>query len=312
MGAAGAANPETLWKWVSPERVWPPDGTNPIWMAHGAWWINRPQVDMLFGPVEDLGDFLVASQHLQCEGLRYALEAARRRQWRCAGTIIWQFNDCYPTTSCTCVLDYDLQPKPAFSAVRRAYGPVVATARYDGLDWHGREAFEAGVYVSSAVPEAGPATVRAQLLDLAGAVRFEQEGAVELGAPGTVHAFDVRWPLAGLGAFILRVSVENPHAAADRVSDILLSAADGPLFAEVWAGAPVPLAVRRGPEGVTVRNEGDRLAPTVFVSLRAPDGSARIPEDNAFALRPGEERWVYGPEEGIEVSVRGFRVEQRA
>lgn len=308
MGAPGAANPEALAKWVSPGRVWPPDATNPIWMQRGAWWINKPQVDMLFGPVTDLGDFIVASQYLQCEGLRYALEAARRRQWRCAGTIIWQFNDCYPTTSCTCVLDYDLQPKPAFSAVRRSYGPVIASARYEGLDWHGKEALEAGIFVSGAVPDAGPATVRAQLLDLTGAVRFEESRTVELGEPGSLRAFDVDWPLAGLGVFVLRVSVENAHAAPDQSCDYLLSHAEGPLFAEVWEGAPVPVTVRRAAEGILLRSEGDRLALPLVVTLKAADGSARIPEDNLFALRPGEERRVWSAPEEVTAAVRGFRV----
>src|SRR5207248_5664829 len=59
-----------------------------------------------------------ASQWLQYEGLRYAVEATIRRG---AGVIPWQFNESFPNAWCTCAVDYHGEPKPAYHGVARAY-----------------------------------------------------------------------------------------------------------------------------------------------------------------------------------------------
>ena len=46
-GCEGAANLSTLRRILSEENLWPPDGTNPAWVHHGAWWLNREAVEAL-------------------------------------------------------------------------------------------------------------------------------------------------------------------------------------------------------------------------------------------------------------------------
>ena len=89
-GCEGAANLETL-RWLageaseatSPKGHPPPDRANPLWMHHGGdWWLRPELVEQFFGPLPDLPTYIRASQYLQAEGLRYAVESNRRRKWR--------------------------------------------------------------------------------------------------------------------------------------------------------------------------------------------------------------------------------------
>jgi beta-mannosidase len=76
-----------------------------------------------------------ASQWLQYEGLRYAVEATLRRG---SGVIPWQFNEPFPNAWCTCAVDYHGQPKPAYYGVARAYrgapSAQFATSAWGGSD----------------------------------------------------------------------------------------------------------------------------------------------------------------------------------
>ena len=46
-----------------------------------------------------LRKFVYASQILQANGMRIGLEAHRRNQPYCMGTLYWQLNDCWPVAS---------------------------------------------------------------------------------------------------------------------------------------------------------------------------------------------------------------------
>jgi len=87
---------------VSPEHRWPADRSNPVYAHLGAWWNNAPLVQSAFGGrLSDPDSLRRASQHLQHDGLRYAVEASRRRAFRSSGTIPWQLNESYPNAWCT-------------------------------------------------------------------------------------------------------------------------------------------------------------------------------------------------------------------
>ncbi|MGC8833895.1 MAG: glycoside hydrolase family 2 protein, partial [Armatimonadota bacterium] len=148
-GVEGAANLDTLKRALSEKHLWPPDSTNPAWVHHGSWWINRERVEALFGRVNSIEDFVKASQWLQAEGLRYAVEATRRRKFRTAGAIPWQFNEPWPNASCTNVLDCYGRPKPAYWTVRTAYAPYLVSAEYDRIRWEPNSQFRAALWLNA-------------------------------------------------------------------------------------------------------------------------------------------------------------------
>jgi beta-mannosidase len=141
----------------------------------GAWWNNAPLVQSAFGGrIEDVDTMRRASQWLQYEGLRYAVEATLRRG---AGVIPWQFNEPFPNAWCTCAIDYHGEPKPAYHGVARAYRGA-PSAQFATTAWGGEA--EARARVSGA----------ARFVDLDGRVVAESRGG-EIAAPLDAFAHDV-------------------------------------------------------------------------------------------------------------------------
>ncbi len=75
-----------------------------------------------------LEQYVDFTQLVQAEGLKFGIEHYRRRKPHCSGTLIWQFNDCWPGISWS-LIDYDGIRKPSWFAVARAYAPVMASFR---------------------------------------------------------------------------------------------------------------------------------------------------------------------------------------
>jgi beta-mannosidase len=132
-GVPGAAARTSLDRFVSRDAQWPPDAGNPHWVHHGSWWLQRDWIDQLFGPVDELEDYLQLSQWLQADLLGYAIDANRRRWPSCSGSLPWQLNEPWPNAVCTSAVDYYLRPKAAYWAVRQSYAPVSTSLRHDGL-----------------------------------------------------------------------------------------------------------------------------------------------------------------------------------
>ena len=68
-----------------------------------------------------LGGFIEASQRVQAKAYQMAIDAHMGAQPHCRGTLLWQLNDCWPGPSWS-IIDYEGRPKPAYEAVRAAYG----------------------------------------------------------------------------------------------------------------------------------------------------------------------------------------------
>jgi len=96
-GVEGMANRPTFEALVSRAHRWPAGRDNPVMRHLGDWWDNEPLVQAAFGGgIDDVATLRRASQQLQADGLRYAIEANRRRWPRNSGSLPWQFNESYP------------------------------------------------------------------------------------------------------------------------------------------------------------------------------------------------------------------------
>jgi beta-mannosidase len=174
-GVEGMTNRAALDALIAPEHRWPADRTNPVYEHLGAWWNNAPLVQEAFGgQIEDVETMRRASQWLQYEGLRYAVEATLRRG---AGAIPWQLNESFPNAWCTSAVDWHGVPKPAFHGVARAYGGA-PSAQFTTPAWGGHVEARARV------------TSPARFVDLDGSVVAETDGG-ELAAPLEAFAHDV-------------------------------------------------------------------------------------------------------------------------
>jgi beta-mannosidase len=179
-GVEGMANELTM---IAPEHRWPADRSNPVYEHLGAWWNNATLVQASFGGrIEDVETMRRASQWLQYDGLRYAVEATMRRAWRASGVLPWQFNEPFPNAWCTSAVDWHGKPKPAYFGVARAYRGA-PSARFTTCAWG---SIDTGGLGEAHAVVSGPA----RFVDLDGRVVAEA-AAGDITAPLDAFAHDV-------------------------------------------------------------------------------------------------------------------------
>jgi len=262
-GVEGMTNRAALEAVVDEGHRWPPDRSNPVYEHLGAWWNNAALVQELFGGrIGDVDTMRRASQWLQYEGLRYAVEATLRRG---AGVIPWQFNEPFPNAWCTCAVDYHGVPKPAYYGVARAYGGA-PSARFATCAWGGEA--EARAHVSAP----------ARFLDLDGTVVAEASGA-EIAAPLDAFSSDV---------FVLDlVGGENRYVMTRSATlEPLLDLEPASLSIQPRTSALL------GAGGLTLQNTGRVSAIGIVIE-------DVVCSDNVLDLLPGEERTITTSGDGL-------------
>jgi beta-mannosidase len=181
-GVEGMTNRRALAALIDEPRRWPADRTNPVYEHLGAWWNNADLVQHAFGDrIGDVETMRRASQHLQYDGLRYAVESNRRRG---SGTVPWQFNESFPNAWCTAAVDHRGDPKPAYYGVARAYRPVHVCASFAAWAWGGEDEVRARIHAW------GGGRTMARLLNADGSVVAETD-ADEIAAPVSAFSSDV-------------------------------------------------------------------------------------------------------------------------
>jgi beta-mannosidase len=295
-GVEGMANRRTHEALIRPEHRWPAGRDNAVYRHLGDWWNNEPLVQESFGGrLRDLDSLRRASQFLQAEGLRYAIEANRRRWPRNSGSIPWQLNESYPNAWCTSVVDHRGDPKPAYFAVKRAFAPTVVCAAFPSPALTGSHVLAFDVWAWS---WAGVMTARWRVVGIDGS--FDSETGEELdlvdGRPARVGLSQVLELPRPEALFFLDLRLDAASGTTLATNRYLLSGGSdfGPILDLAAATLDVDVAAdgdawrlevchRSGPAAIGVRLEDDR-------PITEP-GWAEI-DDGAFDLLPGEQRTV--------------------
>lgn len=282
---------------ASLKRVLPQKALHPVsmresdvWRFHGDWWCTYRREQTMFGAWKDTEQYIACSQWMQAEGLRYILEANRRRCFRNSGSIIWQLNEPWPNISCTSLLEYHGAAKMAYFWAKAAFRPVHPAFDYTRLDYAPGGLLSGGLAVLRDAPAAGESTLIAQIFDMAGTCLFEEvrsrtrvrEGAEEFGA----LCWQVPESLRGL--FLLRLTA---HAAGEAHANTYYfsTEADRP-YRPALEAAPVLCGTARfsgGTADVEVGNTGCSAALHVCLSDET-DSFLLDMEENFFTLLPGE------------------------
>jgi beta-mannosidase len=252
-GVEGMTNRRVLEALIAEEHRWPADRSNPVYEHLGSWWNNAQLVQEAFGNrIEDVDTMRRASQWLQYDGLRYAVEATIRRTWRASGVLPWQFDESFPNAWCTSARDWHGDPKPAYYGVARAYRGA-PSAQFATCAWGGLGEVRATVSAPS------------RLLDLDGTV--VAEGETDVSAPLDAFTGDVFLLDLGTNRYVMSRS-ENLAPLLD-----------------------LPRATIEV-EGGVLRNTGKVAALGVVVEDARPlDAPGWVTfDDNVFDLLPGEER----------------------
>ncbi len=149
-GVEGMTNIDALYQNMSPEHLWPPSRDNEYYFHRGSWWNNFILMQECFeDKLTNIEDAVRGSQFMQYEGLKYAVEANRRRALTCSGTFPWQFNEPFPNNTCTCSVDYYAAPKPAYYGVKKAYSPNAVSAGFKTQSLKDEKELAADIYWQS-------------------------------------------------------------------------------------------------------------------------------------------------------------------
>ncbi|MGL6201359.1 MAG: beta-mannosidase [Lachnospiraceae bacterium] len=81
---------------------------------------------------QDMSSLIYASQMMQAEAMKYAVEHWRRHRGQCMGTIIWQLNDCWPVASWSSI-DYYGRWKALHYYEKRFFAPIMISCCEEGL-----------------------------------------------------------------------------------------------------------------------------------------------------------------------------------
>ncbi len=245
-------------------------------------------MENLFGPVRDLQTFVKLSQLMQAEGLRYAIEANRRRKWHCAGTAPWQFNESWPNLACTNVLDFYGQPRPAYWWCRKAYEPLHPSARYDKLGWKPGETFAAELWLNSSVYE-GRCDVNWELCDIKGSVLADGEESLKVEAGSARPVANVSWPVEKVAhdLFVLRLRATTADGQTSR-NDYLFGARPDPVWAGLQAVPEASVEASKAEGRIVLANTGD----TMGIGVRLETESWAEFGDNYLLIAPGEEATI--------------------
>jgi beta-mannosidase len=304
-GCEGAADVETL-RFIFDGPPSPPDLTDPVWLHHGgAWWLRPETVAAAFGPTSDAASFVRASQALQAMGLQYAVEAARRRKWRCAGTLPWQFNEAWPNAICTSAVDYFGRPKAAYYAVKRAYAGFHVSASFDSFTWQGRPRFEAEVWLHNSGEERSLLNVVATLCDLNGREWYQENLAGEAPANSAENVGDLSWRFPGdfQGPFLLLLEVIDEEGDTLARNAYWHSCAPEPPFAGFLEAPATALEVRHEGNRLRIANLGPALALGVTVF-----GEGVRSSDSDFPMLPGDVRELSVAPEDARPTVRAWNL----
>lgn len=146
-GMPGPSSVELLKSFIPEDQLFPPrEGT--VWETHhafNAWqgktWLMDDVLEDYFGEFKDLESLVAAGQWLQSEGYKCIFEEARRQWPYCSMALNWCYNEPWPTAANNSLINWPLEPKPAFEAVKNACRPVLASARIPKFSWKEGEVF---------------------------------------------------------------------------------------------------------------------------------------------------------------------------
>jgi beta-mannosidase len=264
-----------------------------------------------------------ASQHLQYDGLRYALEANRRRAFKSSGTLPWQFNEPVPNGWCTAAVDHRGDPKPAYHGVRRAYRPLHVCAAFTGPAWGGSQTVSAEVWAWADGPlPAGTAVAR--IVDASGTEAAHRSWPLTPTAPEEpgrpLHLGTLTAPLEAVGTdvFLLDLTLYDTAGAAMAGNRYLCSRTTDLAPLLDVPPARIEAAAERYEDGtdrvrIRLRHVGGPAALGLVLEDDRPydcPGWA-VFQDNMIDLLPGEETvvemlWREAPPDGRVVRVSGW------
>jgi beta-mannosidase len=306
-GVEGMSNIRAIESVVPAQARRLPTAGSPVWGHLGRWWNNETLVNEAFGGgLTDIAAMSRASQFLQADGLRYAIEANRHRPESC-GILPWQLNESFPNGWCTAAVDYFGEPKAVYHYVRRAYRPLHVSAALPAQRITGDEV-TATVWAWSDTGETS--TVTARILRLDGSTVAEARWTADLVAGQARAMGEIRCATGDLDGRPFLLDLRAHDGTSNRY---LLTA--GKDFRDLTALAPATVSARLEVAGsawtLHLSHQAGPAAPFLRVLDARPAAQPGWMswDDNAVDLLPGEERVLRGRWDGVPPQQRRIRLD---
>ena len=271
--------------------------TDDLWRFHGDWWCTWEREKAMFGETGDLNKYILMSQWMQAEGLRFILEANRMRQPRNSGSIVWQMNEPWPNLSCTSLVDYYLNPKMAYYWARNAFSRIHACLTYRRLDYAPGSSFETEIrLLSDDFKQPEEAVVVVQLLDLQGKCYLSRRFSccAMPGSAETVSPLRFKVPACPGNLFLLRLKLRT-HGETS-VNDYWFSNTAAQPYAAALRlqGARLEAKLtKNAPNGGSLFLKNSGAAAILHAQVFDPSGENILhAEQNCVTLLPDEEACI--------------------
>ena len=224
--------------------------------------------------------YVYLSQLLQAEIMKFTSDVYRRRSHANRGTILWQYNDCWPVVSWSGV-DYFGRWKALQYFIRRFFAPVIPTVKVEGD--------RVQLWACDQSPSPFTGELRWKLCTADGSALRQGWAAATL-APGESACaveldFAPELAAAGRETLHLEVVLQNDAGVILGLETALFCPPKGHAFAPVT----LRLAAREVPDGYAIDVTADRFAKAIC--LDTTEGDCLF-SDNWFDLPAGETRTV--------------------
>ncbi len=162
-GSASPANLEVWHRTIPPKSQWPVIGTEePIQIRKNIvqavfaadFWLRKGFVEAVFGPLVSLEEMVRAGQFYGAEGLRYAIDALRRKGRHIGGLTTWDFNEPWPNGAGSYLVDHDGRPLMNYDFFRQALATISLSLKYDSILYDPAAGIDFEVWIASDAPEA--------------------------------------------------------------------------------------------------------------------------------------------------------------
>ena len=164
-GTSSPANLEVLQRELPLKSQWPMDGMddpvlirkNIVKAVFGAgFWLNKGCIDGVFGKSDNLPQLVDAGQFFAAEGLRYAVDALRRKGKRFGGLTTWDYNEPWPNGAGSYLVDYDGRTLMCYDFYKQAIAPITLSLKYDSIFYTRGTPAKMELFLTSDAPQ--PAT----------------------------------------------------------------------------------------------------------------------------------------------------------
>ena len=244
-GCHSIANLEVWQREIPPADHWPAyDEDNPVLIRKNVvqavftkeHWLMKSILASLFGTVGSLESLVKAGQYLGAHGLRYAVDALRRRGKRIGGITTWVFNEPWPNGGGPYIIDYDGRPLMTYDFQKQALAPISLSLKHESNLYDPHTGLDVELWLVSDAPEpAADLHWRWILRDASGRVLARDEGVASI------------QPLEALQLGAIRSGPLADEAHGLLFAELQLYDGDGRLLTERLhifgsAEAPAPLA----------------------------------------------------------------------